>query len=162
MLSAQIRAGTVLVLAASTLLAQPAADWNVVKGLPPGTRIRTEAAAQKITGEVDSVGDDAIVVRTVAGQKTMTRSQITRLAVKKPGHRKRNVLIGLGVGAGVGLGLGIAAKSCTGFGCIGSTAVEAGAPPVFAALGAIIGAVLPTGGWRDIYRSSKMSPGIRP
>lgn len=151
----QVRSATLLVLAAGTLLAQSAADWNVVKGLAPGTQIRTEAAAHKVSGQVESVGDDAIVVRTGAVRETATRSQITRVAVKKPGHRKRNILIGTGVGAGLGLGVGLAAKSCTGIGCIGSTAVEAGAPPVFAALGAIVGAVLPTGGWRDIYRAHK-------
>jgi len=147
----QTRAAAALVLAACTLPAQSTANWNAVKALAPGAQIRMEAAPRTMTGQIRSATDDAIVLLSGAGEETVMRSQVTRIAVKKPGHRKRNVLIGLGVGGGVGLGIGLAAKSCSGFGCIGAGDVEAGAPPILAALGAIVGAVLPTGGWRDIY-----------
>jgi hypothetical protein len=113
-----------------------------------------EAAPRNMSGQIQSVSDDAIVLRDAAGEETVMRSQVTRIAVKKTGHRKRNVLIGLGVGAGVGLGIGLGASSCKGFGCLGAEIVEVGAPPIFAILGAIVGAVFPTGGWHDIYDST--------
>lgn len=152
MSTSQTRAAAIFVLAVSTLAAQSAADWNTVKALAPGTQIRLQAPPRKLAGKIRSVTDDTLVLQSGAGEQTVMLSQITRIEAKKTSHRKRNVLIGLGVGAGIGLGIGLAARSCSGFGCIGHTAVEAGAPPVFAVLGALVGAVLPTGGWRDIYR----------
>jgi hypothetical protein len=154
-----IRTGAaIFVLAASTLAAQSAADWSAVKALAPDARIRVETPSRKVTGQIQSVSDDAIVLRSDAGGETVMRLQVIRIAAKKAGHRGRNVLIGLGVGGGVGLGVGLSARSCKGLGCLGSTAVEAGAPPIFALLGAIVGAVIPTGGWRDIYYAPVAGP----
>ncbi len=147
-----IRAAVVSTLAASTLTAQSGTDWNTVKALAPGTQIRMETAPRKVSGQLLSVSDEAIVVRSGGREDSVRRSEVTRIAVKKPGHRKRNVLIGLGVGAGAGLGIALAVNSCHGIGCIDSGVIEAAAPPILAVLGAIVGAIIPTGGWREIYR----------
>jgi hypothetical protein len=71
----------------------------------------------------------------------------------------RNALIGTGIGAGAGLAIGAAADhgsncSQTSFGCIVPPKVGKEAlTPLGAIVGAIIGAVLLTGGWHEIYRA---------
>ena len=49
-------------MAASTLAAEAATDWNAVKALGSGTAIHLEAAPRKLSGQVQSVNDDAIEV----------------------------------------------------------------------------------------------------
>jgi len=145
-----------LAVAASMLSAQSVTEWSAVKALNPGARIRVETAPRKLSGEFRSASDDALVLRAGAGEETVVRSQVTRIAVRKPGHRKRNAIIGLGVGAGVGLGVGAAARShCTGF-CINpvSNGVVVGAGAAAGGLvGVVVGAIIPTGGWRDLYHA---------
>jgi hypothetical protein len=143
----------ILVLTVSTLAAQPATDWGAVRAIAPGTTIRADTAPQKWTGEIESVTEDAIVLRSKAGEQTLMRSQILRVGVKKPGHRKRNALIGLGVGAGAGAGVAIAVHSCQGLSCLGSEIIEIAAPVILILAGVLVGALLPTGGWRFVYQS---------
>jgi len=126
--------------------------WNFVRALPAGTEVRIAAGARTVRCKIDRVSDDALAVTSAKGQEMFTQQEISRVWVKKPGHRKRNALIGLGIGAGAGLGIGLAASSCSGIGCIGSSAVEIGAPVALAVVGTAIGAVIPTGGWREVYR----------
>jgi hypothetical protein len=144
-------AGLALIMA--TAAAQTtAATWNSVQALQAGTEVRIAAGAGTVRGRIGRVTDDALAVTSAKGQEMFTRQEVSGVWVKKPGHRKRNALIGLGVGAGVGLGIGIAALSCKGLGCIGASAVEIGAPLAFGLVGTAIGAVIPTGGWREVYR----------
>jgi len=145
-------AGAILLLAPCALVAQ-AGDWSTVHMLAAGAEVRVEAGGRRIRGRVRSIEDDQIVLRLGAREQPLPRAEVTRIDLKKRSHRGRNALIGLGVGAGVGIGIGVAASRCSGFGCIGSRAVEIGAPVGLAALGAAIGAVLPTGGWQEIYRA---------
>ncbi len=126
--------------------------WNLVRALPAGTEVRIVAGPLTVRGKIDRVTDDTLALTSGKGQEMFTQQEVSRVSVKKPGHRKRNTLIGLGVGAGAGLGIGLAASSCTGLGCIGSRAVEVGAPLALAVVGTAIGAVIPTGGWREVYR----------
>lgn len=75
-----------------------------------------------------------------------------RVSLKKNGHRMRNALIGLGVGAGVGVGVGAAADTnCTGL-CFGGNFGKAIFTPLGAVAGVLVGALIPTGGWREIYK----------
>jgi hypothetical protein len=150
------RVVALLLLAASSLAAQ-SADWAVVKSLIPGTQVRLEAP-HRLSGQIRSVSDDALVLRSGGREETVPRTQVVRLDVKKRGHHKRNALIGALVGAGVGAGIAAKSASCSGFDCIGSRAVEVGAPVGLGALGAVIGAVIPSGGWRQVYRSSARTP----
>ncbi len=76
-----------------------------------------------------------------------TRLQVTRVSIKRQGHRGRNTLIGLGVGAGVGLAIGLAARQ--GF---FDNDVTAGGIVGGALIGTLIGVAIPNGGWRDVYR----------
>jgi hypothetical protein len=161
MLRILFRAATLAFLAASTASAQ-SADWGVVKALAPGTQVRAEAAGRKVTGQILSTSDSAMVLRTRAGEQTVLRANAGRVAVKKKGHRGRNVLIGLGIGTGAGLGIGLAARShCSGFclnpvsnGLVVGAGIGAGA-----VIGGAVGAIIPTGGWREIYYSTGYSSG---
>ncbi len=139
-------------LVATAAAQTTAATWNSVQALSAGSEVRIAAGPRTVRGKVDRVSDDALTVTSAKGQEMFTQQEVSRVWVKKPGHRKRNALIGLGIGAGVGLGIGLSAASCTGLGCIGADAIEVGAPLGLAAVGTAIGAVIPTGGWREIYR----------
>ena len=149
--SYRFAAGLALVTATAT--AQDTySPWNFVRALPAGSEVQITAGARTVRGKIDRVTDDALALTSGKGHEMFTRPEVSRAWVKKPGHRKRNALIGLGIGAGAGLGVGLAASSCSGIGCIGSSAVEIGAPVALAVVGTAVGAVIPTGGWREVYR----------
>jgi hypothetical protein len=79
--------------------------------------------------------------------------QVSSVSAKKPGHRMRNVLIGLGAGTGAGLGIGLGVKSTpTQLQIVPNSAVVGGATAAGAAIGILDGAVIPTGGWHEIYK----------
>jgi hypothetical protein len=140
-------------LTASILAAQPAADWNIIMKLPPGEQVRVEATSRKLNGQLQSVSDDMIVVRSGAGEETLMRPEVTRIALKKPGHRKRNTFVGLAAGAGLGLAIAlVSTRTCAFAACFDEGTVMAATPPAVAGLGAVVGAAIPTGGWREIYR----------
>ena len=124
-------------------------NWNNLTVLSPGTEVRLELSGSHfLQGSVHSVTDDSLAVDSASGQETFTRQQVMRASVRKQSNRGRNALIGLGVGGGVGLGFVIAPHSSS-----SSICCSAGATVAFdAAVGAIIGALVPTGGWREIYR----------
>ncbi len=136
----------------STAAQTTAATWSSIQALPAGSEVRIAAGPRTVRGKIDRVTDDSLALTSAKGQEMFTQQEISRVWVKKPGHRKRNALIGLGIGAGVGLGVGLSAASCTGLGCIGADAIEIGAPLGLAVVGTAIGAAIPTGGWREIYR----------
>lgn len=66
------------------------------------------AGSRTVTGKVDRITDDTLVVTSGKGLKTFTQQEVTRVSVGKKGHRGRNALIGLGVGTGEGFGVGAA------------------------------------------------------
>jgi hypothetical protein len=146
-----------LVFAIAAAAQSSAQDWNVVKALAPGTEVRV-TSARDVRGTLQSASDDSLIVNSGKGLETITRQEIVRVSLRKRGHRARNVLIGLAIGAGAGAGIGAATATagCKNSGnCIllypkGETAgIGAG---VLGAIGALVGAVIPTGGWRDGYR----------
>jgi hypothetical protein len=82
-----------------------------------------------------------------------TRDEVSLVSAKKPGHRKRNALIGLASGAGAGLIIGVAARN--GSGGLGpnlDNVVTAGMTVAGALVGSIVGVLIPTGGWREVYK----------
>jgi hypothetical protein len=156
MLNTQLRPAAAVLLAAGALMAQAAPDWIAVKALAPGTEVRVETPAGKLTGLVQAVNDGGITLLSEKGFQTAVQSNVTRVAVKKPSHRKRNALIGLAAGATFGLVVGISsACNSANFGgpCPSQGAVDAAGAMVFGGMGAVVGVVIPTGGWREVYRS---------
>ena len=134
------------------------ANWDRLKQLSSGQEIQVvQNDAKSSRTNFRSVTDEAIVVSTATGEQTISRQSILRVSSKGKGHRMRNALIGVGVGAGTGLGIGAAADShrtCTGI-CVNilPNGGKEIATPLGAIVGGIIGAVVPTGGWHEIYRA---------
>jgi preprotein translocase subunit YajC len=152
----RIRAAAFLFIFALAAAAQsPAQSWNEVKALAAGTSVRISAGLHTISGQLQEVTDDSIAVESGKKQQAFRLQDVTRVSVKKDAHRGRNTLIGLGAGVAIGATVGaISHKDCTGF-CIfyttrGQDAAIGAA--VFGVIGTAVGALIPTGGWREIYR----------
>jgi hypothetical protein len=134
-------------------------SWESVLAVPAGQRVRVETAQMKQTGAFVAASADALIIRTgEAGQVEIARSGITRVYMQKRSNRLRNTLIGLGVGVAAGAVL---------YGTIGqifrSEGAESGgflAAPI--AIGAAVGAALPTGGMKRIYDAGKDSGAYGP
>ena len=129
-------------------------DWATVQALAPGESIKVALQdGGSIRGKFQSASDTGLIIAAGAGQKTLSRDNIRSVSVKHNGHRGRHALIGAAIGAGAGLGMGVAVDNdCTktSFVCTGNRG-KAILTPVFALIGAGIGAVLPAGGWRKVY-----------
>ena len=143
-----------LLLLTTAMTAQTnVANWDTVKALESGTQVRVTAGGSTVRGRIDRITEDALTVTSGKGQETIDRQQVSVLSVEKSGHRKRNALIGLGVGTGVGLGVGIAARSKPGqLEIIPNGAIVAGFGVAGALVGTVVGVVIPSGGWREVYR----------
>lgn len=133
-------------------------NWDNLKKLAPGDQIQIVLNdAKSYRGEFQTVSDDAIVSRLETGEQTFVRQDVLRVSTKAQSHRGRNALIGLAVGAGAGVIVAVASpelgtgkceqRSCIDAGTVSALGVVGGA------IGAGIGAVIPTGGWRDVYRA---------
>jgi hypothetical protein len=149
-----IRVAALAALAAMAAFAQAnVADWNVVKGLAAGTEVRVTIGGRTVHGKVESITDDAVVVTGEKGRESIDRRQVSGASVKKTSHRKRNALIGLAVGTGAGLGVGIDARAKSDqLKVVPNSAVVAAFTAAGALGGLLVGVLIPTGGWREIYR----------
>lgn len=131
------------------------AGWDGLRQLAQGQKVKVELNDGKsYQGTFQSVSDEAVVVNIKAGSRTFGQPDIRRVLSKTGGHRGRHVLLGTAIGAGVGLGIGAAVDNgCTksSIVCTGNAGKAIGTP-LFAALGAAIGAILPSGGWHEVYR----------
>lgn len=148
-------------LAASPSLMQaagPAAGssgWDQLKTLSPGQPIRVVLNdAKSYQGVFQSLSDDGITLRQPGGNQTLARRDVLRVSSKGRKHRARNVLIGAAIGAGAGLAIGAALdrQSQGTFIQLHHWGIAVGTP-LGALLGAGGGALLPTGGWHDLYRA---------
>ena len=133
-------------------MAAQSPSWLAVQAIAPGTEIRV-ASARVVRGTLQSLTEDSLLLRTSAGQEMFARPQVKRVSIREKGHRGRNTLIGLGVGAGVGLVFGALGDANCGPNCtmpknFGKEAL----PPVFGGVGALVGLIIPSGGWQVVYR----------
>lgn len=135
--------------------AQPE-GWDIVRSLASGQEIRIETTNRKLRGSLLSVSQSGLSLSTNASEVNVPRSDVMRVFVRGKSHRLRNALIGAGIGAGVGIAvtatLGVLIANESGE----SIAAEAISVPT--GIGAAIGAVLPTGGFKKIYDSGKKDP----
>jgi hypothetical protein len=149
-----MRTCAVFLLATLTAAAQsPIQNWETVKSVTTGTEVRIAIGSRTVRGDMIRATDDALVVASGKGQEMFTNQQVTRVSIRKTGHRGRNALIGLGVGAGVGAGIGAADDA----NCRANHGFLCGlALPILGILGGVIGTVVgvvwPSGGWREVYR----------
>lgn len=145
----------VLAFAAAVAAQSPSKNWDSVKSLTTGQSIRITAGSRSISGSLQSATDDSLTLDTGKGSQVFTRQEVKRVSVKTKSHRGRNTLIGLGVGAAAGAGAGAAIHGSDtpgGFNFGGRGAWAGAGAGVFGLLGAIVGAVVPTGGWHDVYK----------
>lgn len=130
---------------------QDKTNWDNLKQLAPNEQIRIVLNdAKSYRGEFQSVSDEAIVVRTAAGEQTFSRESVLRISTRGPSHAGRNALIGAGIGAAAGAAT-IAGICQTSY-CKGPVEATVGVT-IGAPLGALVGFVMPTGGWHDVYRA---------
>lgn len=156
-------AGALLLLVVPTLLAQSTANWDRVKHLDAGDRLRISLTdGRNLQGDFQNATDDVVTVATSKSEEMLNRAMVARVSLKGKSHRPRNALIGLGAGAAAGLILGVVIDSCRNNGSIlnpnfticviPANAGKEVLTPVGALLGLAVGAVIPTGGWREVYR----------
>lgn len=134
-------------LTAYAVLPLPA-SWDDVQTIWPGEITRVETAQGRKTGEFVSATTDRITLRLAGrGDSAFARTEVRRVSVQTRSHRLRNTLIGAGVGAAVGVAL---------YTTLGqwfrSEGAESGGflvAPI--AIGAAVGAVLPTGRMERVY-----------
>ena len=143
---------------AATAAAQqvkPIANWANLNQLVPGSEIRvTLATGKTLRGFVQQVSPESLAINATTSQETLSRQDIRRVALKKPGHRGRNTLIGLAIGAGAGLAMGAGIDSHASHGWLDFPNIGKEVfTPLGALVGTVIGVALPTGGWRDAYRA---------
>lgn len=150
------RAAAFLFVFALAASAQSTAQsWNDVKTLAAGTSIRISAGSHTMSGQLQEVTEESIAIESGKKQQAFRRQDVTRVSVKKAAHRGRNTLIGLGAGAAIGATVGAAShQDCTGFCLFYTTRGQDAAigAAVFAVIGTAVGALIPTGGWREIYK----------
>ncbi len=144
-------------LTSSSLCAGQNPAWDILKQLAPGQQIRVVLNDSKsYKGEFQSITDDVIVLHAKGGDQTLARQSVKSVSSRRPGHRGRHALIGAAIGAGAGLGFGAAVDAdCSPQSviCTGNKGKAIGTP-VLGLLGAGIGALLPTGGWQELYRAN--------
>ena len=147
-------AALLLLLAASVAAQTNVTNWNTVKALTAGTDVRIMAGSRTVRGKIDRISDYTLVLTSRKDQEMFTQQDLTRVSIQGGSHRKRNVLIGAGIGAGGGLAWGAAAAgTCSGTICGGhGPAVVVAAAGAGALVGTLVGALLPAGGWREIYK----------
>jgi len=144
-----------IALAGASLFAQSSNmepdQWQQLKALPQGQHVRVSLrAGGSYQGRLRDVTDETL---TIGHSRILNKADIQRVWAKLPGHRSRHTLIGAAIGAGAGLGFGAAVDndcSMNSLFCTGNRGKAIGAP-LFAVIGAGIGAVLPAHRWQEVY-----------
>ncbi|MGD0223348.1 MAG: hypothetical protein ABSF71_13510 [Terriglobia bacterium] len=127
-------------------------DWNNLNILKPGQLIRVELKdAKSYDGELQGLNDEGITLRLTPSPRTFARKDILRVYSKNESHRARNFLIGAGIGA-ILAAIGVSANHWGENVGLRSTAWEW---PVGLGVFGGIGAAIPTGGWREVYRAPR-------
>ncbi len=123
------------------------ANWDNLKALAPGDDVRVVLNDKKsYRGKFQSLTDNGIVVRVEKNDQSFERTNILRVTAKGQSHRLRNALVGAVLAAGVTAVVGAASQEQQAY-------VLALGVPGMAASGAVVGAVIPSGGWHDVYRA---------
>ena len=144
-------------IAGPSLRAVEKSDWSSLKQIATGQTIKvTVKDGTSSQGDFQSATEDALVLRVAGGDRSIARDTIRRVSLKMSSHRGKHAIIAAAIGGGAGLGAGIAIDndcSPNAIVCTGNKA-KGILTPAFALIGAGIGALLPAGGWREIYRAA--------
>ena len=146
--------GAILAASAAAQPAKPIANWANLNQLVTGAEIRvTLADGKSLRGFMQRVTPESLAINATTSQETLSRQDIRRVALKRPGHRGRNTLVGLAIGAGAGLAVGVGVDSQRRPGDWLPNFGKEVLLPVGAIIGTVVGVALPTGGWRTVYRA---------
>lgn len=144
----------VLAATAAAQQSKPIANWANLSQLVAGSEIRvTLATGKTMRGFVERVTAESLAINATTSQEMLSRQDIRRVELQKPGHRGRNTLIGLAIGTGAGLAIGAGVDAKSGPGIWLPNAGKMVLSPLGALIGTVVGVALPTGGWRDVYRA---------
>jgi hypothetical protein len=143
-----------LAATAAAQQAKPIANWANLDQVVTGAEIRvTLADGKTLRGFMQRVTPESLAINATTSQETLSRQDIRRVALKRPGRRGRNTLIGLAIGTGAGLAVGLKADSLPGGFLFSPNSGKAVCTPLGALIGTVVGVALPTAGWRDVYRA---------
>lgn len=146
-------AAILLVLAAAVAAQSNPSNWNAVTALTTRTDVRVSTGSRTVKGRIDRASDSSLALTVGKAEESFDRQQVLTVSVKKGDHRKRNALIGLAVGAGTGLGIGLATRPGPNqLRIVPTGAVVGGLIAAGAIVGVVVGVVIPSGGWREVYR----------
>ena len=146
--------GAILAASAAAQQAKPIANWANLNQLVTGAEIRvTLANGKTLRGFMQRVTPESLAINATTSQETLSRQDIRRVDLKRPGHRGRNTLIGLAIGTGAGLAVGAGVDSQRRPGDWLPSFGKVVLSPVGAIIGTVVGVALPTGGWREVYRA---------
>jgi hypothetical protein len=144
-----------LVLAVASGAVAQSADWQVLQGIPAGTKIKLILRHQRTFGHchLEALSDDSLACYfTALGSRRYARDEI--LEVRLGHHSART---GFFIGAAAGAGLGAANGSGGSSGRVLGVIVGV---PVLGGLGAGIGAIVdPFVHGKTVYRSADVSAG---
>ncbi len=159
MLKRLTRIGLGAALFSAMLSGATTREWSSLANAPTiaaGAEIEARTTGnQRIRGHFKAADNDVLVIDTTSGEQRLARGAVSRVSVKTRGHRLRNTLIGFGIGAASGLTVGAIADARCAKNCFLSDTPfgKEVLTPLGALIGTVIGAVVPTGGWREVYRA---------
>lgn len=136
---------------------RPEGQWNNLKHVKTGDAVRVVLNDGKsYAANFQGFSDEAIVVRTLAGEQTFSRQDVLRVSAKRESHRMRNALIGGAAGGGVGVGIAAGLAHSERHEHPYNHYLEDYGPFLGAVLGGGCGGLaagLSKGGWEDVYRA---------
>jgi hypothetical protein len=127
---------------------QGAPGWPEVVALARGTEVRVQLDAGSVRGQVVDVAADTIRLRLGSDETTFDRARV-RLVERQTSKPRRLRNAGIGFAAGVGVGVAAYAATCKS-NCMAEGVVVWTVP--LEVIGAITGAMWPSGGWQTVYR----------
>lgn len=135
-----------------------AANWENLRNVAPSSSVRVVLKnVGTHQGKLRGVSDESLTISTAAGKKTFARNEVLRVSTKGKSHRVRNLLIGMGVGAVTGVIVGVADPELGQGTCAQGSCVDAGTAALVgfggAVAGTAVGAIIPTGGWHEVFRA---------
>ncbi len=122
-----------------------------VRQLAPRADVKVDVdETLSFRGRFSAAGDESITFVVGGHDHTVERRRVRRISLNRgTHHRQRNVLMGLLIGSAAGMLADI--SHCAGRGPACSEDPAAYFYP-FAGAGALIGASVPSGDWKEIYR----------
>ena len=126
-------------------------DWSNLRPLVQGEEIRVVLNDGKsFRARFETFSEEAMVVSVATGREALARKDVLRVSTQGTPHVRWNIAIGMVVGAAAGAGA--VALTCRHTDCTGPVV---GIGALFGIpVGALVGGVMPTGGWHDVYRAS--------